>query len=197
MLLLHVGRQYLGVVAPCVIAASGHGFANNHPRVVVAEDAGILLVAFRVGTQFAHLHVVGGVGRVVEHNAVLTLHAFLHRVERLVHKAVCETDTRHRTPALTLNEYFALFVFVTPDFVAEEVVGTEKPVAVPAMLLYGLLHVAHGLCHALGLLVFAEMSAEFHVVFARHDKQTGYHETFRLGALALVFGGLEALVGIP
>ena len=76
--LLHIGRKDLGIVAPCIIAASGYRLADDHPRVVVTEDAGVFLIAFGIGRDLAHLHVIGGEGRVVEHDAMLTLHAFLH-----------------------------------------------------------------------------------------------------------------------
>ncbi len=45
VLLLYVAGQNLGVVLPSVIATSGYGLADDDPRIVVAEDAGILLVA--------------------------------------------------------------------------------------------------------------------------------------------------------
>ena len=47
-LVLYPRRAYLSVVFPSVIAAPGHSLADYNPRVVVAEDAGILLVTCRL-----------------------------------------------------------------------------------------------------------------------------------------------------
>ena len=46
--LLYIAWQNLGIMVPGIIATSGNGFADDDPRIVVAEDAGILLVAFRI-----------------------------------------------------------------------------------------------------------------------------------------------------
>ena len=98
--LLDVAGQNLLVVAPSVIAAGSHRLADDDPRIVVAEDARILLVAFGIGADFTHLDMIGGEGRIVEHDAVFAFQAFFYRVERTLHESFFQTDARHGAPAL-------------------------------------------------------------------------------------------------
>lgn len=77
LLVLNPSRADLGVMLPGVVAATGHRLANDDPWIVVAKDAGILLVAGRVGTDFAHLYMIFGVGRVVEHHTMFAVEVLL------------------------------------------------------------------------------------------------------------------------
>ena len=65
------------------------------------------------------------------------------------------------------------------------------------MLLHGLNHSVDALLGTLGFLVLCDLVAKFHILFARQYEETGYHQRFSLRALAVVFGSLERLVGIP
>ena len=171
--------------------------ADDDPRVVVAEDACVLLVALGVGAYLAHLHVIGGVGRVVEHDAVFAFQSFLGGVESLGYETLFESDARHCAPSLALDEYLALLVLVGAYLVAEEVVGAQIPLSVPSVLLDGFYHLVYVFLGAVGLVVLAYSAAQLHIVLARHDEESCYHERLRLGTLALVLGGLEALVRVP
>ena len=121
-LVLDPGGTDLGVVVPRIVAATGDCLADDDPGVVVAEDACILLVTGRIGTDFAHLDVIGGVGRVVEHHAVFAVEVLLAGIEGLIDHAVFKTDTGHGTEALRLDEDLAFLVLVRTDLVAIEVV---------------------------------------------------------------------------
>lgn len=48
-------RAYFRIVRPRIVAASGHRLRDNHPRIVVAEDAGVLLVTGRIGGYLAQI----------------------------------------------------------------------------------------------------------------------------------------------
>ena len=49
ILLFYIAWQNLGIMVPGIVATTGYGFTDDNPRIVVAEDAGILLVTFRIG----------------------------------------------------------------------------------------------------------------------------------------------------
>ena len=67
---LAVGRSDPLVVLEGALAATDHRLGDDDPRVVVAEDPAVLLVARRVGGDLAQLDPVAGVGRVLQDQAV-------------------------------------------------------------------------------------------------------------------------------
>ena len=192
-----VSGAYLAVVLPGTVAAAQHRFADDDPRVVVAEDARILLVPGRVGGYFAIFHHVAGEGRVVQHDAVLAVQAFLHRVQCLLHQSFLQSDARHGAPALRFDEDLSFLVLLRAYLVAGEVVGTQVPVAVPAMLLHGFHHLVHAGLGAVGFFRLAQFAAQLHVVASAHDEQAGNHQRFGLRAFRLVLRGLERFVRVP
>ena len=137
-------------MTPGIVAAPCDALADDDPRVVVAEDAGILLVTLGIAGNLAVLVDVFREGWVVEHHAVFALEVFLAGVERLSHHTFLGTNLSHRTPALRLDEYLALVALVGADLTTVEVVGAQIPLSVPAVLLHGLDHGIDGLLHALG-----------------------------------------------
>ena len=149
---LHIGRQNLRIVCPGIVAASSYRFSDDHPRVVVTEDTGILLIAGGVGGNLTHLHMISCKGGVVEHDAMFAVEVLLHGVERLADHSFLQSDAGHRTPALALNENLTFLVLAGANLVAEEVVGTQEPLAVPSVLFHGLYHLADGSFGAGGLL---------------------------------------------
>ena len=150
LLVLNPSRADLGVVLPCVIAAAGDCLANDDPWIVMAEDAGILLVTGWVGANLAHLDVIDRVGRVVEHHTVFAVKILLAGIECLIDHAILESDTCHSAEALRLDEDLAFFVFFRTDFVAVEVIGTQVPFSIPTMLLDGFDHLVDALLGTLG-----------------------------------------------
>ena len=142
-LVLDEGGAYLGIVFPSIVASAHNGLANDDPWVVVAEDARILLVTSGIGRYFAHLDMVCCEGWPVEHNAMLAVHIFLYGVQSFVHHTLFFANACHGAPALALDEDLTLLILLRTNLVAEVVVGTEIPVAVPSALLHGLHHVVH------------------------------------------------------
>ena len=114
----------------------------------MAEDTGVLLVALGIAGNLAVLVDILGEGGVVEHHAVFALQVFLAGVERLADHAVLGTDFSHRTPALRLDEDLGFFALVGADLTSVEVVGTQVPLAVPAVFLHSLNHGIDGLLHS-------------------------------------------------
>ena len=152
----------------------------------MAEDASILLVARRIGAYLTHLHVITGEGRMVEHHAMRTVEILLTSIECLIYHAILLSDACHRAEALRLNEYLAFFVLVTANLVAVEVVGTQIPLAIPAVLLHSLGHSVEVALGALGLIFLLHLLAKLHILLARKHKQTGNHQALSLGAFAVV-----------
>ncbi len=65
---------------------------DGDPRVVVAENAAVLLIAGRVAGHLAELLVVLGVGRLENHDAVLGVQQALDRRQGLLGMAVGQTN---------------------------------------------------------------------------------------------------------
>ena len=197
ILLLHVGRQDLGIVAPGIVTTACDTLTDDHPRIVVTEDTGILLIAFGIRGDLTVLIDILREGRIVEHHTVFALEVLLAGVEALGHHAVLGTNLCHRTPALALDEDLGLLALVGTNLTAIEVVGTEIPLTIPAMFLHSLNHRIDSLLHTLCFLGLAKFLAESDIVLASDDEETCNHETLSLRTLRDVLRGLETLVGIP
>ena len=50
------------VVVEGPVTVADHGLGDDHPGIVVAEDARVFLVAGRIGGDFAELEIVAGIG---------------------------------------------------------------------------------------------------------------------------------------
>ena len=180
LLVTNPRRSNLGVVLPGIVASPGHGLTDDDPRIVVTEDAGILLVSGRVGRYFAHLDMVAGEGGMVEHHAMLAVEIALAAVECPVHHAIFQSDAGHRAETLALDEDFAFLILIGANLVAIEVVGPQIPLAVPAVLLHSLNHCVDTLPGTVGLVLFSGFLAQLYVLLACKDEETGYHEAFGL-----------------
>ena len=82
------------------------------------------------------------------------------------------------------------------DGASVEIVGTEEPVAVPAVLFHGLDHGIDMLHGAVGLGVKAEVAAQLGVVAAIDHELACNHKRLGLAAFGLVLSGLERFVGV-
>src|SRR5690606_7619035 len=117
----------------------------------VAEDAGVLLVAGRVGRDLPQLDVVTRVRRLLQDDAVLGGEPLPDAGEGPGGHAVLQPHPGHDAHALGLDEDLPFVVLARPDQVAEVVVGPAEPGAVPGVLgdraghLLGLGPVAGGL----------------------------------------------------
>ena len=54
-----------------VLRAAVDNFADDDPRIVVAEDSSVLLVSRRIRRNFAQFNMVLSVGRIQNNDAVL------------------------------------------------------------------------------------------------------------------------------
>ncbi len=109
---------------------------NRNPRVVVAEDAAVFLVARWVARDLAQLLVVLGVSGLENHDAVLGIQQALNACQRTLGQTVLKTHTRQWRKALRLNVDATLLTLGRTHLVACRVVGAHKPLAVPAVSLH-------------------------------------------------------------
>ena len=117
-----------------------HGFGTADPRIVVAEDACVLLVSRRIAGNFAQIQLVAGVGGLVQHHAVWGVQSLLHAPERLRGLPGLPADACHDAHALRLNEDLSLGALPAAHGVAESIVGAPEPCTVPACGQGRLLH---------------------------------------------------------
>ena len=106
----------------------------------MAEDTAVLLISRRIGGNLAQLDMISGIGGLVEHDAVFGVQFFLYAVQGFFGFTGLHTDAGQDTEALGLNKDLAFFTFLGTDLVAEGVVGTQEPFAVPAVRENGLFH---------------------------------------------------------
>jgi hypothetical protein len=122
------------------VAVAGHRFGDNHPRIVVAENAGVLLIARRVRRDLAQLQVVARVRRLLQDDAVRRGQALAHRIERLPRQAVLiPMPARMQKPCGSMK-IFPSAHSLGPDLFAEIVVSAQEPFAVPAVRAHRLFH---------------------------------------------------------
>ena len=99
-LILEIHRTNLAEEFPSIIATSGYSLTNDDPRIIMTEDSGILLISSRIRTYLAHLHMICGVSRIIEHHTVFAVEILLARVDCLVHHSFLQTDASHSAEAL-------------------------------------------------------------------------------------------------
>ena len=157
--LFGVRRAYLAEILPGTVAPAQYGFSDDDPRVVVAEDTRILLVAGGIGGDFSILHNIAGEGRIVEYNTVLAVQAFLYGVQCFFYHAFFQSDACHGAPALRFDEDLSFFVLFGTHLVAEVIVGAQVPVSVPAMFLYGFHHIVYIGLRSVRFVVFTQAAA--------------------------------------
>ena len=104
---------------------------DDHPRVRVAEDAAVLLVARRVRRDLAELGVVPLVRGAQQHDAVLGGELIGDRRERTRRSAILHADARHHAHALRLDEDLPLVAGRRADRRAEVVVRPHEPLTIP------------------------------------------------------------------
>ena len=128
------------VVVEGALAVARDRLADHQPRVRVAEDPGVLLVAGRVRGDLAQLEVVGRVGRLLEHDPVGRRQPLPDGRDRGPRASVLEADARHRHHPLGLDEDLALVVDGRADGLPDVVVRPPVPGPVPAVGLDGRRH---------------------------------------------------------
>ncbi len=116
------------------VAVAQPRLADHDPGIVVAEDAGVLLVSRRVGGDFAEVEVVLRVSRLLHDDAVLGGQMLAGGGQRLGGLAVVEADAGQHAVAVGLDEDLAFLALLGADLGAEVVIGAQEPLAVPAVL---------------------------------------------------------------
>ncbi len=109
----------------------------------MAEDTCVFLVSGRIRGDFSQLQMIFGVGGLQDHHAIFGIQFFFYGVERLFGKPLLHADAGKRTEAVGLNINLSLVAFFGSDLFAVGVVGAHKPVAVPAVLKYSVIHFLH------------------------------------------------------
>ena len=178
---------------PVAVAEDSLGAAD--PRVVVAEDARVLLVSRRIAGDLTKVEAVGGVGGLQQHHAVLGIQPLFHALEGLFRLTGLLADARHDAHALRLDEDLALVAFLAADGLAEGVVGAAEPCTVPAGGQRGLFHLRNGGAGVGGFVREVPVAAQVGVFLAVFDEHTGDENALRHRAFAGA-GDLEALARI-
>ena len=192
---LNIGRAGLAVDLKRSCAVPQHRLGAGDPRVVVAEDTGVLLIAGGVAGDLTQLQMIPGVGRVQQDDAVLGVQIPLHARQRLRGLTGGGADARHDAHTLGLDEYLALFTYPAPDGRAKGVVGAAEPLTVPAGIHYRLLHGGDGALGIVCLGVQTQMTADIRPGAAVFHEHTGDKHAFRHRPLT-GSGGLKALAGM-
>jgi hypothetical protein len=180
------------VVVVGQVAVAQTGFADHDPGIDVAEDAGVLLVSRRIGGDFAHFDVVVGVGRLLDHDAVLGGQMLAHGGQGLGGLAVLQADAGQGAVTIGLDVDFALGAFLGADLAAKVVISAQEPLAVPAMLENDGFHFGGFSQIGCGFGVESAVLGDGGELAAGLHKEAGDEDRF--GHLAvLVGGGLEGL----
>ena len=175
---LDIGRAGLFVDSKGPVTVAQHGLSTADPGVVVAEDTGILLVARGIAGDLAQIEPVGGVGGLEQYHAVRGVQPLLHAGKRLRGLSALLADARHDAHTLRLNKDLTLGALLAADGLAESIVGTAEPCAVPTGGQGGLLHGINVLAGGSGLLGQIQMVAQLGVFVAVLDEHTGNENAF-------------------
>ncbi len=105
---LDVGGAGLAVDRKGAVAVAQRCLSAADPRVVVAEDTGVLLVSRRIAGDLAQIQLIAGVGRLMQHDTVLGVQPLLHAGKRLRGLSAFPADARHDAHALRLDEDLTL-----------------------------------------------------------------------------------------
>ncbi|MNP50098.1 hypothetical protein D3C76_1443370 [compost metagenome] len=142
--LFQIGGGNLPVNLEGSVTTAQDSLSDHNPRVVVAEDARILLVARRVRGDLSQVQIIGGVGRILQHNAVRGFQTLLDGFQRLQGGAVLRADAGHDAHALGLDENLALGIFLASHFFAKMIIRPQEPVSVKAVFHGGFAHFLYG-----------------------------------------------------
>ena len=189
---LNVCRTGLFVDLKRAVAVADYSFGTADPRVVVAEDTGVLLVARGIAGNLAQLKVILGVSGLQQHNAVLGVELVFHALQGGYGFAGVYADACHDAHTLRLDEDLAFLAFLTADHMAKGVVGAAEPAAVPAGSQHGLFHLCSLGAHGGGLVRVAGGVQNLGKGVAVFDIHTGDEHAFSHRAVTRA-GGLEAL----
>ena len=192
---LDIGGAGLAVHRKGAVAVTERCLGAADPRVVVAEDTGVLLVSRRIAGDLAQIQLIAGVGGLQQHHAVFGVQTLLHAGKRLRGLSALLANAGHDAHTLRLNEDLTLGALLAADGLAESIVGTAEPCAVPTGGQGGLLHGINVLAGGSGFFGQIQMVAQLGVFVAVLDEHTGNEYAFGYGTLAGA-GDLEALARV-
>lgn len=127
---LNVCRAGLFVDLKRAVTVTDYSLGTADPRVVVAEDTGVLLVARGIAGNLAQLKVILGVSGLQQHNAVLCVELVFHTLQSGHGLTGVHTNTRHDAHALRLDEdlaFLAFLAFLAADHMAKGIVKVVYP----------------------------------------------------------------------
>ena len=101
---LDVGGAGLAVDRKGAVAVTQRCLGAADPRVVVAEDTGVLLVSRRIAGDLAQIQLIAGVGGLQQHHTVFGVQPLLHAGKRLRGLSGLPADARHDAHALRLDK---------------------------------------------------------------------------------------------
>ena len=160
----------------------------------MAEDARVLLVSRRIGTDFAKFDVIACVGGLLQHDAVLAIEPLLHALQRACGEAFFYADACHDAHALRLDEDLTFLAKLAADRVRERVIRPAEPISVPARVQHGAPHHLHLAARTLCFRRKMEVIANLGILLAVFHKHARDEHALRNGAFARP-EGLEALAG--
>ena len=169
--------------------------STDNPRVAVAEDAGIFLVARRITADFAQFQTITGISGLQYHDAVRGFQVFLYALKGKGGLAALFADARHDTHALWFNEDFAFLAFTPADDIAEGIIGPAEPGTVPAGIQNSGFHGCNDSLTVSGFLFQPHVTADFSIGTAVFDKHAGNENAFSDRAFAGACG-LEAFTRV-
>ena len=161
----------------------------------MAEDTGVLLVSRRIAGDLAQIQLIAGVGGLQQHHTVFGVQPLLHAGKRLRGLSGLPADARHDAHALWLDKDLTLGALLAADGVAESIVGTAEPRAIPACSQDGLLHRVNALAGGGSLGVKAQMVAQLGVFVAVLNEHARNEHALRHRTLAGP-GDLETLARV-
>src|SRR5690348_16684567 len=113
-----IGRGDLRVIFEGSLSSAQLCFCNHDPGVIMAENACILLEAWRVGRYLSEVLVVACIGGLQEDDAMWSIQMLFHRIQRFLRLARLETYACHDTKSLSLDKNLPFRVFAAAHFVA-------------------------------------------------------------------------------
>ncbi|EJW96254.1 hypothetical protein EVA_15639 [gut metagenome] len=193
-LIFNESRGNLAIMLPGIFRTPCQDFCNNHPRIVMTENAGILLIALRICGNFTVIPDIFCKCRIIQNNAMLCVEIFPDTVQCFItHTLIC-SYTCHGTETLTFNENLCLFVLMRPDFTSEIIIGPEIPFSIPSVFFDSLFHIGNRSGNLRR--IKSQFIEKPHKVLSDNHIKACNHKRFRLAAFRLVFSCLERLVRI-
>ena len=150
--LLQIGRADLSVDFKGPVSMAKESFCAAYPWVVVAENACVLLISWRIGGYFSQIQVIFLICWLQQYNSIFGVKILLYALESHLCLAVILSDACHYTHALRLDIDFSVITAMASHRLREGVICPNKPFSVPAGTFHCLCHEGDFLFYLLLLL---------------------------------------------